>query len=563
MSAGVAVAGPAEVQVPAVESGMQMGRRVLGVVLPPYRHCLPHQPPPPLSVLLSSPSLFLPSNPSVPPNLTPTTLLTHHASTTPDKWSESPSSSSLSTSQALNEQANLKFTHGLHKEAIQLYSKAISLAPQVAKYYSNRGAAWLTSGAAKECVQDCRRAIGLDPKYKRAHIRLSQALCVQGQYAAAVHAISMASSAMPEDNELSAEREAMVEVQGRVAEAMRAVQDRHPSTALALLGDLLNARSPPCVLTCAAHAHAQAGRLDQALSLGRRVLQHHDISDTGALLLCAQALYLKADWDQSLKHLRQLLKLSPDDSTASAAFKKIRRVQSLVESASSAMFRREFEAAVEGFTAALDQDPELKEDPVASSQAHKPLSALIYSERATALLRLKRYEECLGDARVALLFQSECRSAHLARASALLALERFEEAEKYLKALLDWQPEDKMWQQKMQKAQFEVRKRKRPDYYAVFGVPKLASAMEVKAAYKQRAMEWHPDKHDSDELKERAEEQFKLLGEGLEILSSEMKRSLYDEGYDKEAIEERYQAAQRASREDPKRNSKCGGGGCC
>ena len=99
-------------------------------------------------------------------------------------------------------------------------------------------------------------------------------------------------------------------------------------------------------------------------------------------------------------------------------------------------------------------------------------------------------------------------------------------------------------------------------------VRSVSSVMEIRAAYKQRAMEWHPDKHDSDDVKVRAEEQFKLIGEGLGILTDELKRSLYDEGYDHIAIEERVQAANRAAREDPnsrnKRGGGCGsGGGCC
>lgn len=71
--------------------------------------------------------------------------------------------------------------------------------------------------------------------------------------------------------------------------------------------------------------------------------------------------------------------------------------------------------------------------------------------------------------------------------------------------------------------------------------PSVASVLEIKNAYKMRALEWHPDRHDSEDLRARAEEKFKLIGEGLEILSDEMKRALYDEGYDKEAINERVQ----------------------
>ena len=62
-------------------------------------------------------------------------------------------------------------------------------------------------------------------------------------------------------------------------------------------------------------------------------------------------------------------------------------------------------------------------------------------------------------------------------------------------------------------------------------------------------MEWHPDRHanSSDEDKAAAERNFKLLGEALEVMEDTMKRQLYDEGFDKEAIAERVEAARRAA----------------
>ena len=48
--------------------------------------------------------------------------------------------------------------------------------------------------------------------------------------------------------------------------------------------------------------------------------------------------------------------------------------------------------------------------------------------------------------------------------------------------------------------------------------------------------------------------------EALEILCDEMSRKLYNEGYDKAAIEERVQAASRAARDHNK--DGCCGGGC-
>ena len=79
---------------------------------------------------------------------------------------------------------------------------------------------------------------------------------------------------------------------------------------------------------------------------------------------------------------------------------------------------------------------------------------------------------------------------------------------------------------------------------------RVASESEVKAAYRQRALECHPDKvadRADAAAKARAEAAFKRLGEALEILTDPFKRQLYDEGHDKASIEERVEAARRAA----------------
>ena len=78
--------------------------------------------------------------------------------------------------------------------------------------------------------------------------------------------------------------------------------------------------------------------------------------------------------------------------------------------------------------------------------------------------------------------------------------------------------------------------------------------MEIKVAYKHLSLECHPDK--LVELPENEQRlgqvKFQLMGEALEILTDSMRRKLYDEGYDKQAIEERVNAANKAAREHKK-----------
>lgn len=63
------------------------------------------------------------------------------------------------------------------------------------------------------------------------------------------------------------------------------------------------------------------------------------------------------------------------------------------------------------------------------------------------------------------------------------------------------------------------------DYYEVLGVRREASVDEVKRAYRQLALKFHPDKNPGDP---EAEKRFKEAAEAYEVLSDESKRQRYD-----------------------------------
>lgn len=65
------------------------------------------------------------------------------------------------------------------------------------------------------------------------------------------------------------------------------------------------------------------------------------------------------------------------------------------------------------------------------------------------------------------------------------------------------------------------------DYYDLLGVTKTSSAQEIKNAYRKKALEWHPDRHQGTD-KEEAERKFKEINEAYQVLSDSNKKAAYD-----------------------------------
>eukprot|EP00668_Euglena_longa_P045910 GGOE01061593.1.p2 GENE.GGOE01061593.1~~GGOE01061593.1.p2 ORF type:complete len:384 (-),score=117.53 GGOE01061593.1:133-1245(-) len=66
------------------------------------------------------------------------------------------------------------------------------------------------------------------------------------------------------------------------------------------------------------------------------------------------------------------------------------------------------------------------------------------------------------------------------------------------------------------------------EYYDLLGVSPTCPDKELKRAYRQQALQWHPDKHTEPAAKEAAAQRFKKIAHAYEVLSDPEKRRMYD-----------------------------------
>ena len=87
------------------------------------------------------------------------------------------------------------------------------------------------------------------------------------------------------------------------------------------------------------------------------------------------------------------------------------------------------------------------------------------------------------------------------------------------------------------------------DYYRTLGVPRTATAAEIKKAFRKLARDSHPDKHPGDKA---AEQRFKAINEANAVLSDAGKRAKYDQfGKDWEAYSRAGAAGGAGGARDP------------
>ena len=94
------------------------------------------------------------------------------------------------------------------------------------------------------------------------------------------------------------------------------------------------------------------------------------------------------------------------------------------------------------------------------------------------------------------------------------------------------------------------------DYYKVLGIPKTATANDIKKAYRKLARKYHPDLNPNDK---EAEHKFKEANEANEVLSDPENRKKYDEYGENWKHAEEYEKAKQQEQYQRSTSNQYGG----
>jgi DnaJ family protein C protein 7 len=366
----------------------------------------------------------------------------------------------------------------------------------------------MSAGKYEEALEDCRKAALLDPENPKIQLRLARIYTSLGQPEEAMSTFERIQPP-PSVKDMAPAREML--------QHWKAAQDAFQAGTAAsmvlyaldkaerLLG--IGARKPRKWQLMRGEALLKMGdvnSLGEAQNVAMALLRNNN-QDPEALVLRGRALYAQGENDKAVQHFRKALSCDPEFQGAIKWLRLVQKLDRMKEEGNAEYKAGRWQSAIDKYTAALDIDP-----------ANKGTNSKILQNRALCEIKLKLFDEAIADCERAVALDPSYTKARKTKANALGQADRWEDAVREWKSIQELEPEDRSIAKEIRKAELELKKAQRKDYYKILGVEKTADDNTIKKAYRKLAIVHHPDKNPGDQ---QAEARFKDISEAYETLS--------------------------------------------
>ena len=393
-----------------------------------------------------------------------------------------------------------------YEEAARYYKQAIELEPDVAANHYKLFRVRNRQRKLVDALSDLSKAVHLEPTntdYRKGKARLLVSL---GQCDQAMEDYSYL------DAQALADASIKVDWEEGKKEAYQCWQEVEAAQKYFASGDWK---------ASVQYFNAALGHMEQASDLLFMKAQaefnvgdfYGTISDTGKILkahsnhieayqLRGEAYFRLGEHDTAVTHFREGLKLDPEHKGCKAGHKTIKAIQKKEKRAEDALKSGNHKDALGHWQSAIDLDP-----------THTAFIRPTLLKMAQSHSAIGEHEEAINTANKHIAM-GESLDGLFALGDANLAADKFQEAVNVFRQAMDFEPNDRQreCQERLQKAEIALKQSKEKNYYKILGVPRTARDKDIKKAYRELALRWHPDKVDP-EGKEEAEKKFQDISE--------------------------------------------------
>lgn len=460
------------------------------------------------------------------------------------------------SAESFKAQGNEFYKAKKYSEAISSYTQAIEADPTNPVYYGNRSMAYMQTRDYDSALRDTLESLKFGGDIVKAKLRLGKIYMALGRYEEALATFddletdpSKASWPPAQATSFAQERFKAQDMKANFERAVRLLNDtqtlsKNPEieasqiiptikkikeaammalhsldTAIRYLDSGLSV--PDKWQTMKGCILVAAGKVDEASSLSISLLRSNQRNPEFTYLR-GLVLYVQGETDKAIQHAQIALQSDPEFREAQKLVKLARGIERKKTLGNDAFKAGKYNEAKDLYTEALGMDI-----------MNRHTNSRLLSNRASALMKLDKYEDAIVDCDAAFELDSEFPKVLKTKARALKCLKRWQECTQTLNQAINLCKSqgnpDASLNEELRKVEFEEKKASRKNYYEILGVEESASDVELKKAYRKKALVHHPDKNPNDP---EAMEKFKEIGEAYEILSDPQKRAHYDSGAD-------------------------------
>lgn len=419
------------------------------------------------------------------------------------------------------EQGNKLLSAGQFADALTHYHFAIEEDPSNYMTFFRRATAYLAVGKSKSALPDLDQVLVLKPDFKAARMQRASVKLKQGRLAEAEEDYRDVLQQDPSHAEASQQMSLLPNLHDAIyhSDAMASQQDLQAAIHYISIA----------IEVCLWDASLYEKRASYYVTLGDISRAIQDIrpttklipDNTAAYLQLSLLLYDVGEADESLKEIRECLKLDSEHKQCHKHYKQVKKVVKQLNDVSQAIERGDWLACIEGAEKVRKTE----------SNAEAILDKL-ESHLCTCHTEEKHVDQGLSHCNNVLTKHPDDVDALCSRADLYILDEKLEMAIEDFKAAESINGQLRKVQEGLERAQKLLKQSKKRDYYKILGVKRTANKKEISKAYRKMAQKWHPDQYKEGEEKKEAEKMFIDIAAAKEVLSNPEKREKFDQGED-------------------------------